>query len=380
MRPLLAIYADPANYPPTVNSTKLLAKRFTSVKLLGRCLKTETLKLPKNAKVQYTHECVSQEELKQLSYFRKLSFFYRFFKYIKKEVKTGKYTHLLCYDLLALLAGYLALRSTQQVKLWFHSHDVIHNHTVSKYSLMGLAKWLEPTIFKRIDIFTLPVKERLTYYPLSNRIKHNSLVMPNYPMKELIAKESKVLRDNEFVNLIYQGSLGDNHGFEQLIDVLETKVNNRQLTLTLIGPIQSGYKESLLKRAEQLGVTNYVSIKEGVPYSKLHNITRAFDVGIATHLPGKKAIYNLGATSSNKIYEYAAAGLPVLLFDTEHYQQYLAERDWAFFTDLTCESVVTSVSNIIERYEGISTSAIRDITNELNYDSVFNQTIDQILA
>ena len=35
MRPLLAIYADPANYPPTVNSTKLLAKRFTSVKLLG---------------------------------------------------------------------------------------------------------------------------------------------------------------------------------------------------------------------------------------------------------------------------------------------------------------------------------------------------------
>ena len=84
-------------------------------------------------------------------------------------------------------------------------------------------------------------------------------------------------------------------------------------------------------------------------------------------------------TSSNKIYEYAAVGLPVLLYDNEHFKSHLAKRTWAFFSDLTQESMIKNLDDIFENYNHISKSALKDFKEELNFESYFEPIILYLL-
>ena len=70
-----------------------------------------------------------------------------------------------------------------------------------------------------------------------------------------------------------------------------------------------------------------------------------YHIGIGIHR--KEDIMNktLG-TSSNKIYEYAAAGLPVLLYDNQQFRNYLGKYKWAFFTDCSKASLISALETM----------------------------------
>jgi hypothetical protein len=85
-------------------------------------------------------------------------------------------------------------------------------------------------------------------------------------------------------------------------------------------------------------------------------------------------------TASNKIYEYAAVGLPVILFDTPHFRRHLGSREWAFFTDLSEASPLAVLGQIVERYEAASATAIRDFEQEFNYERVFVPVLERVVA
>jgi hypothetical protein len=102
----------------------------------------------------------------------------------------------------------------------------------------------------------------------------------------------------------------------------------------------------------------------------LPSITAQSHIGIAVNIPSE-VIYQTGGTASNKIYEYAACGLPILYFDHPHYREYLGQFKWAFATDLSKESIENCIIEIMNNYDYFSQQARNDFLSRLNFESVF---------
>jgi glycosyltransferase involved in cell wall biosynthesis len=85
-------------------------------------------------------------------------------------------------------------------------------------------------------------------------------------------------------------------------------------------------------------------------------------------------------TASNKIYEYAASGLPVILYDNAQFRKYLEHYDWTFFTDGSVTSLKEIIQEIVLNYSKISGSSRDSFESELNFENKFNQVISYLNA
>jgi hypothetical protein len=101
-------------------------------------------------------------------------------------------------------------------------------------------------------------------------------------------------------------------------------------------------------------------------------------VGLAIHKPVNIA-FRTAALASNKIYEYAACGLPVMYFDDEHYRNYLSRFRWAFANDLSYQRLDEQCDFIREHYAEISAAASKDFRESLNFERVFNPVKEFLL-
>lgn len=377
---LIALYADPEQYPPTLSVAAALAKRGKNVCLLARHLKPSAYDYPAYVNVVRSHALVSQAELSKRSKWQKMGYFIRFCQRLYRLIRQHRPQLVICHDLLAAFAFFLIEKLLPETTFWYHSHDVIHLHTVKGISVFRFAKAAEPKILEKADIFSIPVPERKPYYPLE-KFRGRYYTVPNYPPASLAPRQPQAAAPPQAagaIRLIYQGSLGDNHGFEALIAQAGKRVLGLPLTITLIGPIRPAYKAVLEKAIKQSGVEDFVDIHPPVPYSELFDITAAHHIGLATHLPGKRVIYTLGATSSNKIYEYAALGKPVLLFDSPHYREYLGDYVWTAFTDLSADSIRAAIQSLITGYETKGQRAKEDFIHSLNYEAAFKPVWEDI--
>jgi glycosyltransferase involved in cell wall biosynthesis len=379
-RVLLAIYADPERYPPTLSTATYLAEQGVEVTLLGRHFHPSRFAYPEGVNVVRSHPLLPMEALHQVSRLRKVGFFLTFCRKLWQRVRRERPQLIIAHDLLAAYAWYGVRRfipARLRPRFWYHSHDFIHGHTLSRASVFSLAKRAEPDILGVADIFSIPVTERKSFYPLGN-FRGDFYTIPNYPLQRFGEQREANSPSTDRIRLLYQGSLGDNHGFREWIGVAGKKVDGLPLDLTLIGPIRPDYKKELEDLATELGVTDYVHLLPPVPYESLAAVTSACHIGLATHLPGERAIYTYGATSSNKIYEYAALGKPVVLYDTPHYRQYLDEYAWTAFTDLTEVSLLKAVGDLWEGYRAHSAQASTDFQQQLHFEAVFAPVWEKI--
>ena len=253
---------------------------------------------------------------------------------------------VILYDAIPLFSYYLVsvFTNRNKYKVWYHNHDKINIESCKKYSVSWFAAKFEDRAFKKLDIFTLPAKERLEYFNIES-LRSAPYIIPNYPSLNLYKSSRKKEQTNGKINLVYQGSLGPNHGFEEIIKVLNKKIDNKSLTLTLLGKIRPTYKSKLLQLAAQEGVADQLVFKDYMALARLPSELRTYSIGLAIHKP-VGITYSTGGTASNKIYEYMASVLPVILYDTPHYRHYLEKFEWTFFTDLKEESLLKTIKEI----------------------------------
>ena len=179
-------------------------------------------------------------------------------------------------------------------------------------------------------------------------------------------------RPKKEIKLLYQGTASKGHGLEEIIEILNSKIAGRDLSLTLIGNISEKYKDNLTMLAKDRNVLDRLYFRKREQYAALPLLTRDYDIGLAIHEP-IGVIYSTAGTASNKIYEYAALGLPILLFDDVHYSNHLGNYPWTRFTDLSSESLIYCLSDILNLYDEISASAHGDFLSELNFETNFRR-------
>jgi glycosyltransferase involved in cell wall biosynthesis len=118
--------------------------------------------------------------------------------------------------------------------------------------------------------------------------------------------------------LVFQGAMRWGTGLEDLLAALATDAG-RTLSLFGFGP----GTEALKTQAATLGIADRVRFEGTVPFEILHARLKVFHVGV--HLM-KPALPGYDLTLANKIFDYAHAGLPVLLGPTAANRDLLARR------------------------------------------------------
>jgi glycosyltransferase involved in cell wall biosynthesis len=219
-------------------------------------------------------------------------------------------------------------------------------------------------------------ESRLGYFPM-NRLKGRWLIVPNFPSKKRYPENNNnCWKSGMDLKMIYQGRVSNEHGLEEMLEFVGMF---KDIQLTIIGPGDENYIQSLRNKISTLGINDRAGFSTPVAYEELRQITQKHHIGLAVNKP-VNILYSTAAQASNKIYEYAASGLPVLYYKNEHYMQYLGAYTWAFPTDLSEENLKSITREIKENYQLISENAIADFRNRLNFGVAFKPVISILLG
>lgn len=141
--------------------------------------------------------------------------------------------------------------------------------------------------------------------------------------------------------VLYQGSIQEHRGLEQLIDAVATLSD---VTLVVIG--YGHHRPELERRAIERGAQDRVRFTGAVPHAQLLRYTAGADIGTCT-IVGSAPSYEL--SMPNKLFEYAMAGVPVVASHYEHMGGFVEEHG----TGVTCDpldpiSVAAAVRRLVD--------------------------------
>ncbi len=371
----VAIYTHPELFPPVLNALDELANLFSRITVVTRNLTKSHWEYPDAVKMVNSGEFIPIRDSEKQTTAWKVKSFVRFTRDLRRTLQKEKPGWVMCNDPISLFSFRL-IRPFLRFPfcLWYHNHDVVEMEGLRKYSVGYFAVKSEKKFFGHIDLFTLPSEDRLKYFPLQE-LRGKIIVVPNYPSIRRMKIDSASARNPENgLKLLYQGHVGEGHGLQEIIDFVQTEPG---ISVTIVGPGNEDYILARRNQVKELGVGDRVVVLGAVPYSELSVITRSHHVGLAIHEP-INILFRTAALASNKIYEYAAAGLPVLYYGDEHYIKHLGKYAWCFPTRLSAGELSSILQNIKENYRDLSQAAETDFREKLNFAAVFSPVISYL--
>lgn len=379
---LVAVYSFPEAYPPTLNAIEQLAIRAERVHVVSRNIERENWPFPPNVQVHNSGSAVTIRESEQKPIYWKLFSLLRYALLMLQVLVRHKPQLALLCDPIPLLAYRMAaFFHVGKPRIWYHNHDVLDPQQLTRFNISRLAWLNEQRFFSKLHYFSLPAQERAAYFPMS-AFRGKYFFLPNLPSIAFYKKHQAANKrlDEQEIRLIYQGHIGSGHGLETLIsEVLPQPFRGNKCILVLKGIVSEAYKERLTSLAAQANVGSQLRFYGFGPYQEVPVLTSQCHIGIGIH-SGQDIMNKTLGTASNKIYEYAALGLPVLLYRSAHYMQHFGHLNWVAFTTLEAGDLTRAVQSLLEDYPEKSAAARRSFEENLNFEQHFLPAIAEIEA
>ena len=368
---LIGIYTDPQGYPPTLNAITELSTCFENIDVLYRPHIDGMWAYPVNVNLHPSGKLMSARAQEQSRLYKKVFFFLMFTWRLLRLGLKHKPKVFLMYDNLALFSYFLVRPFfLLQHKIWFHSHDVHDIQMVRKFSIGWFSIKSEIRNFSKLDIFSLPSSERLKYYNMT-AFTGKLFVLPNYPAKSFYNTFYRKDQKLDVIRILYQGRVSEGHGIEDILQTIAT-FNVKNWRLVLKGECNEEYKIELCKLAEELKVFENLEFHGYIKYGDLPKSNADCHIGNAIYEEINVMNSTIG-TASNKIYEYAALGFPVLYLANTSAANTLSQYNWAFPVTLNPESIYQAVNKIMSHYALYSDEARKSFEGGLNFESHFNE-------
>jgi glycosyltransferase involved in cell wall biosynthesis len=365
---IVSIYVHPEFYPPTLNAIINLAEQYEKVVVITRNNIDSNFPFPQNVRIKKLGSLTSVIDSEKQNLFFKILFYIKFLiAHIPYLFK--KQNKFLCYDpiplfTIALLCKLFFIKR----HIWYHNHDMPNIKNCRKYSISWFASKYEKESMKKINLFTLPSLDRLIYYEDVDMTNKEFKFLPNYPSTKIFCNTSSKKIDKE-IKVLYQGSIATLRGFEEFGEFMAK--SPLDLMLTLKGPTRNNYKFFLKENFNRLNILNKIKIIGVSNYVDLVKDMTNFHIGMAIQLGDDEIRKTLG-TASNKIYEYAASGLPVIVLDNQQFRKYLDNEDWVFFYNKEKNNLEEIIQDIVLNFQEISVSARLAFENKYNYEMYFS--------
>ncbi len=376
----LLIYSDPFHFPPTINAANILAEKGFDVHLIGY-ENTDDWSQQLNNKVKQVSLGRVQTGIRSvIKYFRSLLFLRSFLK--KNEIGW-----IIGYDAKSVLPAYFATRS-RKIKWLYHQHDFWE----FPVGIWERFLWrCERKYVKHANLVSFPQLQRAEFFQKAAGLKSLPLIVFNGPRKvwiEQAVNENEVianLRTKFKYLLIYQGGWSKYFRLERLFDAMAIAVPD--IALVVLGEErEKGLRNEYIQYLQNAGISERVYLADKyIPYEALTGFTKYCDAAIGK-LTGDNddAPFNdrylIGA--ANKITEYIACGLPVILQDSLPNKLFTDKYPIGILVDTSDKykflEAITGLLANEANMQALNRNNRQLFLNELNFDDQFQKILEFI--
>lgn len=295
-------------------SKKITCKRFSLT----------TRKLPKNFIMQ---------SFKYLEYCFRVLFYYR-----KKNISVVN-----VHSLALLPLGYV-FKKLYKAKLVYDAHELETETNGSKGFRQKLSKWIEKKLIYKADM-TLVVSESIAdWYANEYNIARPPVVLNAPNIRELKInnhfREQLGIREDQII-LLYQGGLMPGRGVHLILEAFKQRKDDKVVAVFMgYGPLETDIKIA----AEQ---HSNIYFFPAVPPQVVLEYTASADMGISLI---ENTCLSYYYCMPNKLFEYAMAGLPVLVSNMKDMSELVTRYAMgAVISDFSAEGINQAVDNFLEQ-------------------------------
>ncbi len=274
-------------------------------------------------------------------------------------------------DLDALIPAYKASKKLK-CKLVYDSHEICteNRSLINKPLYASYLKFKERKIVKKIDQMVCVSNAAADYFVKKYNIDR-PLVVTNCTLKN---EKVDLIGKNDGFEVLNHGKFYSGRGYDVMIESSTYLKDFPEIKLALRG--FGSLEETLKDRAKQLNANNVLFYPKVLVEELVPTATRSH-VGVAIT---ENICLNFELSVSNKLFEYTAAGLPVIMSNIPEHR-YLNEK-YKFGIVLENNNPETFASAVLklytdkEFYETCSKNA-QTLTNEINWENEFSKLIDK---
>jgi glycosyltransferase involved in cell wall biosynthesis len=384
VRPVLCVvfYANPDRYPPTINAITILREHFT-VYVLCRMHDAAEYPWPADVVVERIGSEGSVEGKMRESAVQKLREFAAFTWTVRRRLQELEPAVVYAYEPHALYATALHLPASRI--LIYHRHEVEEHADLPFLSLQSWVMRRALNMTRRADLVVFPEAHRARYYLEMAKDPRPWMLVPNTPCLKCFADDGiqAPLSEQRWQRreFLFRGYLDPANG--NLEPVRALSCLPFPALLRFLGPVSTGFRAVLEDAAHSGGVAERVRFDGYLPYLKANAAMLSASCGIALHHPVSMNLRFLGS-ASNKVFEYAACGLPVVVPNRASYRDFFGCEEWVRFADpMDIRSIASAMADVFsdrDRYAAMCLAAREAFETRYNYEAVFQPVLEKILA
>lgn len=312
-----------------------------------------------------------QYDGQQHGVYRKLKREYLRIKGVRDAIVSYQPDVIHANDLNALIPAYLASRKLR-CKLVYDSHEInVENYTSGgRSSIANVMKAIEQHLVKRVDLMVCVSHAAADYFASTYKIKKPMVVTNCSLRKETLTEEPPKHPGFEAIN---HGQFYPGRGYEEMVEAAELVKEFPDIRICVrgFGRLEESMREQVKKnQLDQFIFYPPVNVEQLIPEAARSH------VGVAITKP---VCLNFKLSVSNKLFEYAAAGLPVIMSDIPEHR-YLNEKYnfGIIIPDDTPKSLADAVIRLYQDhglYRKLAENAKR-MSQEVNWENEFGKLLD----
>lgn len=380
-RLLISIYANPDCYPPTINAVAILKNHF-QVHILCRNIGAPVLTWPSEVTLDRYGRYADTGAKEAMPAGAKLLEFCRFIARTRATVASLKPALIYAYDVHAFVAALASRPRARAIPLIFHSHELN-----DQLPLASMQRWVAKAAMlgtKSADAVVFPEQSRARDWLAAARDSRAPIIVPNCPALDYFAAPAdwNALFAERFLarEAVYVGSVSIQNG--HLEGLRAIALLGRTCRMRIIGTFQPSFEREYISLARTLAIEDLGSLDGWLRSDELLVRASRASLGLSLHKPINRNLEFLGS-ASNKLFEYAAMGLPVVVPDTSSYRDFLGDAVWATYVDVEDpQSIANAISSILadrQRYFAMSLAARRAFEERYNYPRVFAPALRRLI-
>jgi len=305
----------------------------------------------------------------------KVPIYFNFWRrYLKHIFETYKIDAIHIHDLPLCRIG-IEAKKKYKIKLVIDLHEnwpallsvSSHTNTVPGRILSSEKQWrsYEKECALEADwIITVvaEMKERISKLGISDK---KIIVLENTPEIQSLT-ELKYERDGRFFTLVYIGGISYHRGLQYAINGLSQLVTELPVRLWIAG--DGKYFSVLKDQVRSLNLQNNVEFFGMVAKEKTDDLMKKADLGLIPHIRSEQS----DNSSPNKLFDYMAAGLPVLASNCSSVKRVIDETNtgmtYVFDSPSDFASVLKTLYNDHEKRVIFASNGKKAVTEKYNWD------------
>jgi glycosyltransferase involved in cell wall biosynthesis len=377
---LAGIYLNPDYYPPTFNAVNLLRRDFR-VHLICRNHQAPFRQWPTDVEIRRLGQYGTMEQRKALSAAAKFREYRAFIGAARAAVETIRPSVIYAWEPFAFAAFCRAGAIRRGIPIVYHLHELPEENS----SLASMRTWVHKYALKRARraaAMIFPEANRAAYYLRAAGDSRPAIVAPNCPARDfLTVAEAEIAamaeRRRRSREIVYIGSIGPEHcNLEAALALRHLRPDTR---VALIGWAHEDFAAELARAAADAG--DRFAMLGALPHHCLPERALRASIGLAMYKPLNKNLEYM-ASATNKLFEYAACGLPVIVPDLPNYRDFLRGERWVAYADpYDPASIARAAESLLadaDEYARKSVAARHYFTERYHYEKVFEPLLNRI--